>query len=126
MQRIIAAALILPFLSLTGCSLAVGSRQSINIMPSHPRADVYVDGNLVGKGPQNVSMSKSSSHSIMAKCGGSAGTGIIDRSLSTTGMLDLIGGLLILFPLLGLISAGAWKLNPTTLSVAIPDETACE
>ena len=126
MKRIIAAALVLSIFSLTSCSLFSPSHQSINIIPSHPRADVYVDGNLVGKGPQTVSMSKSSSHSIMVKCAASAGTGLVDRSLSTTGILDIIGGLCILFPFIGLVAPGAWKLSPTTLSVAIPDESACQ
>ena len=118
--------LILPIFFLTSCSLVVPGSQSVNILPSSPRADVYVDGNLIGKGPQSVSMKKSSSHSIMAKCGGSAGTGVVDHSLSTTGILDIIGGFLILVPFLGLLAPGAWKLSPESISVAIPDDSACK
>ncbi len=126
MKQIVAWVLVIPFLSLTSCSLAAPSHQSINIMPSHQSAKVYVDGNLSGEGPQTVSMSRSSSHSIMAKCDGSAGTAMIDRSLSTTGILDIIGGVIILIPFIGLVAPGAWKLSPTTVSVAIPDESACD
>ncbi len=126
MRKLTSAALILPLFLLTSCSLVVPGSQSINILPSNPRADVYVDGNLIGKGPQMVNMKKSSSHSIMAKCGGSAGTGVVDRSISTTGILDIVGGFLILIPFFGLLAPGAWKLSPESLSVAIPNEAACQ
>ena len=126
MQRLIAGALVIPFLSLTSCSLVAPSRQSINIIPSAQQAKVYVDGNLIGDGPQTVSMSKSTEHSVMAKCGYSAGTALVSRSMSMTGILDLIGGFLFLIPFIGLVSPGAWKLDPTTVSIAIPDDSACK
>lgn len=113
-------------LGCTSCSLAVASHQPINIIPSDPRAEVYVDGNLIGTGPQTVDLDKSESHSAMAKCGDSAGTGEIRTSLSTTGVLDLIGGIIILVPFIGFVSPGAWKLSPTTLSVAVPDASDCD
>ncbi len=109
-----------------GCSLASSSTQSIAIMPSHPSAEVYVDGALKGKGAQTIELSKKRAHSVMAKCGVSAGVATVDRNLSTTGMLDLIGGFLILFPFIGLVSAGAWELSPTAVSVPVPDATECE
>ncbi|MEE2704191.1 MAG: hypothetical protein VX614_09250 [Myxococcota bacterium] len=126
MKRFIAGAMVIPFLSRTGCSLAVPSRQSINIIPSAQQAKVYVDGNYVGDGPQTVSMSKSTEHSIMAKCGSSAGTAVVSRSMSTTGILDAIGGFILLVPWIGLVSPGAWKLTPTSVSVGIPDESGCK
>lgn len=96
------------------------------IVPSHSNAEVYVDGNLRGTGPQTVELSKKRTHSVMAKCGNSAGTASIDRILSTTGLLDIIGGLLILIPFIGLTAAGAWELSPTTVSVPVPDSDGCE
>jgi len=125
MKKLISVALLVPFLSLTSCSLGAPSHQNINIIPSAQNATVYVDGNLVGEGPQTVSMGKSQEHSIMAKCGDSAGTANVTRSFSTTGILDLIGGFIILVPFIGLTAPGAWKLNPPTVSVGIPDESAC-
>jgi hypothetical protein len=62
----------------------------------------------------------------MAKCGKSAGTGIVRRTLSTTGILDIVGGALILIPIVGLAAPGAHRLEPPVLSVAIPDESSCE
>jgi hypothetical protein len=95
-------------------------------MPSHPNAEVYVDGTLRGTGPQTVELSKKSSHSVMAKCGGSAGVAAIDRNLSTTGMLDIVGGFIALIPFIGLVAPGAWELSPTSVSVPVPDASACD
>jgi hypothetical protein len=110
---------------LSGCSLAASSTQPISIMPSHPNAEVYVDGTLKGVGPQTVLLSKKNTHSVMAKCGGSSGVVTIDRNLSTTGILDIIGGFLILVPFVGLLAPGAWELSPTSVSVPIPDTSGC-
>ena len=95
-------------------------------MPSHANAEVYVDGNLRGTGPQTVELSKKRTHSVMAKCGSSAGAASIGRNFSTTGILDLIGGILLLIPLIGLTAPGAFELSPTTVSVPIPDASACD
>ena len=126
MKRVAASILILCMPFMCSCSLFATSTQPITIIPSHENAEVYVDGNLKGKGVQTVFLHKRRSHSIMAKCGGSAGTGSVTRHLSTTGILDIIGGVLFLAPLLGLIAPGAWELSPTTISVPIPNASACE
>lgn len=126
MNRLIALVLLPATMLLFSCSLAAPSTQPINIMPSHPGAEVYVDGSLRGSGAQTVELSKKNTHSVMAKCGGSAGVAAIDRNLSTTGILDLIGGFLILIPFIGLVSPGAWELSPTSISVPVPDATACK
>lgn len=121
------ASLLVPLTALVcSCSLASSSTQSIVIMPSHASAEVYVDGNLRGTGPQTVELSKKRNHSVMAKCGNSAGAASIERNLSTTGLLDIIGGFLILLPFIGLTAAGAWELSPTTVSVPVPDSGGCE
>jgi hypothetical protein len=126
MNRIIAAAIALPFLSLTSCSLVSPTHQTINIIPSHERADVYVDGEFQGKGTQAIMLEKASAHGILVKCGGSSGVGTVRRKLSTTGILDIIGGALFLVPLFGLFAPGAWRLSPDNLVVVIPDESLCE
>ncbi len=111
---------------LSGCSLAASSTQAIAIVPAHSNAEVYVDGQLKGTGAQTIELSKKRSHSVMAKCGGSSGVATIDRNLSTTGILDIIGGFIILIPFIGLVAPGAWELSPTSISVPIPDATACD
>lgn len=122
MKKIITTLLMV---SLTGCSLIQSSTQPVTVVPSNQNAQIYVDGNMIGKGPQTVQLKRNATHSIMAKCPKSAGVAGIDKSLSTTGMLDIVGGLIFLIPFVGLLSPGAYDLSPTSLSVAIPDETSC-
>lgn len=126
MKRVMASVLVpgMTVLSL-GCSLARSSSQSIVITPSHPNAEVFVDGVSKGTGTQHVDMSRKESHSIMAKCGGSSGVAMVSRELSTTGLLDIVGGILILIPFIGLFSPGAFELSPSVVSVAIPDDSKC-
>jgi hypothetical protein len=42
--------------------------------------------------------------------------------LSFTGTLDVIGALIVLFPVVGLISPGAWTLDDTEIHVALVPE----
>ena len=125
--RVVAAAVLVCFVGAqSACSLGSSSTQSVSIIPSHPRAEVFVDGNYTGVGPQSVELAKDETHSVMAKCGDSAGVATIDRNLSETGMLDLVGGFFLLIPLIGLVSPGAWELSPTSVSVPVPDASDCE
>ena len=110
----------------TACSLARSTSQVITIIPSHPNAEVTVDGQPRGTGTMTVDLKRNRSHSVMARCGNSSGVALVDRNLSTTGLLDLIGGFLILIPFLGLVAPGAWDLSPTAVSVPVPDASACE
>ena len=103
-----------------GCSFASPSSQNITIIPSDPRADVFVDGRPLGKGTIQTRLKKSESHAVMARVGDRVGVGQVDRSISTSGMLDIVGGVLILLPLLGLFAPGFWKLDPDVVAVAIP------
>ena len=110
----------------TACSLASPSSQTITIVPSHPKAEVTVDGQNRGKGTMSVEMKKNKDHSVLARCGNSSGVASVYRNFSTTGLLDLIGGLLLLVPFIGLVSPGAWELSPSTVSVPVPDASACD
>jgi hypothetical protein len=65
-------------------------------------------------------LKKNKGHVVVARVGDRAGTAIIDKSISTTGVLDIVGGLLILIPFLGVVSPGFWTLEPETVVVAIP------
>jgi len=110
---------------LAGCSLAAPRSETINIIPSTPKASVFVNGNLIGTGTQAVDLSRGQAHSVLVRCGDSAGTGSIDRKISGTGIADIIGGLVFLIPFLGFTSDGAFDLSPNTLSVAVPDSSGC-
>ena len=107
------------------CSFASPSSQSIVIRPSNEHAEVFVDGARVGTGTTTIDMSKGRTHSVMAQCGHSTGVAQVDRSISTSGILDIIGGFILLIPLIGVFADGFWELEPTTVVVAIPDAAEC-
>jgi hypothetical protein len=52
-------------------------------------------GCAIGKSPRQIALDSGNEHSVMAKCGESAGTGRLDKKFSGTGIADIIGGLLI-------------------------------
>ncbi len=110
----------------TACSLASPSSQTITIVPSHPKAEVVVDGQVRGTGTMSLELKKNRGHSFLARCGNSSGVANVERNMSSTGMLDLIGGFLLLVPFIGLASPGAWELSPSTVSVPVPDASACD
>ena len=112
-------------MSSAGCSLAGSATQSVTIIPSHPRAQIIIDGVPKGTGVQSVELKRDRSHSVLAQCKDSSGVATVYRELSTTGVLDIIGGLLILVPFIGLFAPGAYSLSPENVSVAIPDASGC-
>jgi len=125
MKYSITVVVIAAYLNLSACSFLAPRSQRINITPSNKNAIIYVDRELVGVGPQSIMLKKTSIHSVTAKCGNSAGTAIVHRKISATGWLDFTGFLFVL-PLIGLIAPGSRSLTPSTVSVTIPDESACE
>ena len=46
----------------------------------------------------------------------------IGHSLNTTGVLDIIGGVLILLPLFGLLAAGSNSIDENNLSISMVKE----
>ena len=108
---------------IAGCSLTVPSRQNVTITASHPRAQISVDGAPVGEGSVTVPLKRNTSHAVMAKVGDAAGTAQIGTKISTTGMLDIAGGVLFLVPFIGIASPGFHELDTTSVYVAIPAES---
>ena len=108
-------------LNIVGCSFAAGSMQNITIIPSEEEATVFVDGSFVGTGTCTVDLKKKKSHSVMAKAeDGRVGVARIDKSVSTAGILDIVGGFFILIPWIGLAAPGFWELDPDTVAIALP------
>ena len=110
----------------TACSLAAPRTQSIVIIPSHPSAEVYVDGIPRGRGTTTVQLDRNGEYTVLATCGSVSGGASIDRHFSETGLLDIVGGILILVPFIGVLTSGAYELSPTTVNVAIPDTSGCD
>jgi hypothetical protein len=56
----------------------------------------------------------------MAKIGDRVATYSIGTSISTTGVLDIVGGVLFLIPLIGVAGPGFWTLDPQNVTVVLP------
>ena len=105
---------------LGSCSLFASSMQGVNVTASDPSAEIFIDGNLVGRGAASASLRRNQSHSVMARIGDRVGTATIGTSVSATGVLDIIGGVLFLIPLIGIAGPGFWSLDQDSVTVVLP------
>ena len=78
------------------------------------------DGVYLGQGQATAHLSKGESHAITATKGNRTACAAINYSISTTGILDAVGGCLLLLPAVGLASDGAWKLDATHIYLKMP------
>lgn len=114
-------AAVLAALQVSSCSLFVSSMQPVAITASDPTAQIYVDGSPVGTGTVTQDLKRNRGHSIMAKTSDNrAGTAIVGTKISTTGILDIVGGVLWVVPFVGLLSPGFWSLDTDEVAIAIP------
>lgn len=104
----------------TACSFTGGSKQPLTVMASDPRAAIYVDGRPVGTGTATVQVKRNRAHSIMVRVDDRAGVGHVGKTISTLGVLDLVGGLIFLVPFVGIFAPGFWTLQQDTVMVAVP------
>ena len=82
-----------------------------------PNADIYVDGANVGKGTIAMTLDRTKSHTVTAKAEGKAGAAAINKKISTTGVLDIVGGCFFLIPFIGVFGPGFWELDPDSVTV---------
>ena len=122
--RLLVSALMAPVMAVVpGCSVFVPSHQDLTIVPSEDTAEVYVNGNRVGTGTQTVSVKRGEDYAVMAKSGERVATAKVGRTISGTGVADIVGGLFLLVPFIGVFSPGFWALNPDKVSLALPQHT---
>lgn len=115
---------LLSFLLHQGCSLFVPSHQTLMVSASEPDAEIVVDGGLVGRGAVSVSLKRNVSHSIVARLGDRTGHAGVGTTISTTGVLDIIGGCLFLLPFLGILGPGFHSLERDVVDVYVPPAPA--
>ena len=117
MKKIRAMALIFSYL--TGCSAFVGSRQSVSVMTATPTAEIYANGELVGRGNHAEFRAKRNKDvQIMVKAKGYySGYSSIGNELSTTGILDIVGTILFIFPVICLFFPGAKTLDRQNVAI---------
>lgn len=98
-------------LSICSCSFFVKPKQKIFVRASDPEAILRADGVYIGKGVALARLTRGKTHLITGKHGNSSGAIVVDRSISVTGVLDIVGGCFWLVPFAGLLSEGAWVLE---------------
>lgn len=121
MEKIICL-LMLPFLvlSTSGCSSFRSSTQTLSVNTDQPDTEIYINGSMVGRGTASTPVKRNQNVSIMAKKDGYVTVQrTIGKSLNTTGILDIVGGVLILIPLFGLLAPGAYSLDEENINVTM-------
>ena len=100
------------------CSAFVPWTQRIHIVASEPAAKIFVNGEYAGRGRVTTRVPRNENLSVMAKSDGYAPTvRNVGNKLSTTGILDIVGGCIILIPFVGLLFPGAHELEETNISL---------
>ncbi len=115
--------LILPIISSQiGCSVFRSGRQNFIVMASDPQAKIYVNNEYKGVGNVDVLVPRNKPVMVrVEKEGCQSISRIIETKLSTTGVLDTIGGWLILLPFIGLAFPGAYELEKSSLTMNIEE-----
>lgn len=101
-----------------GCSALAPKTQTLSVTTDQPDAEIYVNGSFAGKGAASVSVKRNENVEVMAK---KQGYETVHRSIGThlnaTSILDIIGGVLFIFPIFGLLAGGSKSLDQTNLTV---------
>jgi len=106
--------------SFSGCSFFAPSMQTIQITSSPEGAKVRAGGQFVGQTPIQFEAHRSENLLVeVQKEGYQTQYRTTSRSLSTIGIVDVVGGFVFLVPLLGLLSAGAWKHDPDKYGIIL-------
>ncbi|NMA42270.1 MAG: hypothetical protein GX946_02700 [Oligosphaeraceae bacterium] len=103
----------------TGCSIFRSPKQTVTITATPPDSVIFVNGQTV-QSPAILSMRRD--EDVRIKCikdGYYPSVHVIGHSLSTTGILDIIGLVLIILPGAGLFTAGAWSLDETSVDITL-------
>ena len=119
--RVVASMVLVTFTTyLASCSFFVSGQQIISVSSDPDNAKVVINGNFAGATPLQYSIDRKQESMIsISKEGYRAANRSTSRKLSTTGILDIIGGCFLLLPFLGLISSGAWEQEPSNIGVSL-------
>ena len=103
-----------------GCSFFRSSTQILSITSDQPDAEIFVNGSMVGKGAVALPVKRNETVRVRVKKEGYiTAQRLIENSLNTTGTLDLCGGCIILLPILGFLSPGAFSLDEENVKITM-------
>jgi len=110
---------------LSGCSLFGGSSQSFSITSNPMGATVRINGQQVGVTPLQHQVSRRGDLLVeVEKSGYKSQFRQTSRKLSSLGIVDVIGGAVLLLPLIGLIAPGAWEQDPAAIGFSLEPAAA--
>lgn len=104
-------------LGICSCSLLASGKKEVKIDTDDPRSIIYVDGEEVGQGSAVVQLNKDQGHFISAENGSKRGHAKLDSALAPVGILDLVGTLFFLVPVVGLLTKGAYDLDRDAVQI---------
>jgi hypothetical protein len=108
-----------------GCSTVVPGKQRFSVTASETDAKIYINGEYAGKGNIQTRVPRNHDVSVLVKkCGYVPVSKNIGTDFSTTGVLDIIGGCLIIIPWIGLFFPGARQLEQTNVAIVLEKEDA--
>ena len=109
----------------SGCSMVVPGKQRFSVIASETDAKIYVNGEYLGQGNIQTRIRRNNDVSVLVKKDGYIP---VSRSIGTdfsiTGILDIIGGFIILLPWVGLFFPGCRQLEQTNVAVVLEKEDA--
>jgi hypothetical protein len=117
MQKLICATIAVSILT-TGCSTLAANTQTLKVACSEPDASIQINGGKPYQGTARLEARRNKPVSIACyKSGYFPSQKVISSSLSGTGVADLVGSFILVLPVLGLFTPGAWNLDETDVTL---------
>ena len=102
-----------------GCSFLASSTQPLTVTCNDPEAELFIDGNPVGKGTVQVNVQRDAIHAVTAKSEKQTRTVFVGYKMSAVGILDIVGGCIWLLPFIGLAAPGSRQLERESVGVIL-------
>lgn len=120
LKGICSVTLVVSLLMLQGCSMFAGSTQRFSVNTSEPDAQIFINGEFAGTGSVTREVKRDQTVSVMAKKDGYYPvTRDVGIQMSSTGVLDIVGGCIFLLPFIGLAFPGSHSLNMDSVSLVM-------
>ncbi len=116
-RALVTVVLAVSILATQGCSAFQPKFQRVLITTPMPGAEIEVNGREVGTSPVSTELQRNKSHAIIARHLGKTGTASIGTKISTTGVLDIIGTVFFIIPIIGVFTPGFHELDTTNVVV---------